>query len=87
MFDDANYTSASVPLSSAHSTQSASAGLASGDRANNSPEHRFDNPIYASVNDTLNNGDNVLHTVGGTGTSLMHLPPNGQQRTVSQIIM
>lgn len=86
IFDDAIYTSVSVPVSSAHSTQSAiaSVGHASSDRA---PEHRFDNPVYGSVNDTLNNGDNVLHTVGGTGASLMHLPPSGQQRTVSQITM
>ena len=87
IFDDAIYTSVSVPVSSAHSTQSAiaSAGHASSDRA---PEHRFDNPVYGgSVNDMLNNEYNVLHTVGGTGTSLMHLPPSGQQRTVSQITM
>jgi hypothetical protein len=87
LFDNAIYTSISVPASSADSTQSASAGLASSEWANNSPEHRFDNPIYGSVNDTLNNGHNVLHTVGGTGASLMHLPPSGQQRTVSQITM
>ena len=89
IFDDAIYTSVSVPVSSAHLIQSAmaSVGHASSGRA---PEHRFDNPIYGgSVNNTLNNGHNinVLHTVGGTGASLMHLPPTGQQRTVSQITM
>ena len=85
IFDDAIYFS--VPISSAYSTQSAGVGLASSDRASNSPERRFENPIYGSVNDTLNNGRNVLHTVGGTGASLMHLPSNGQPRSASQITM
>ena len=81
-------TSVSIPASSAHSTQSAiGVGLASSDQNNNSPEYRFDNPIYGGVSDTLNNGCNVLHTVGGAGASLMHLPQNGQQRSVSQITM
>lgn len=85
IFDDAIY-SASVPVSTAHSTQSAAGvGLANSDRAN-SPEYKFENPIYGSVNDTLSNGRNVLHTVGGTGASLMQLP-NGQQRSASQITM
>ena len=85
IFDDAIY-SASVPVSTAHSTQSAAGvGLANSDRAN-SPEYKFENPIYGSVNDTLSNGRNVLHTVGGTGASLTQLP-NGQQRSVSQITM
>ena len=43
--------------------------------------------IIRGVSDTMNNGCNVLHTVGGAGASLMHLPRNGQQRSVSQITM
>ena len=80
IFDDAIYTSVSIPVSSAHSTQSTTtgAGLASSDWDNNSPEYRFDNQLYGGVSDTINNGCNVLHTVGGAGASLTHLPQNGQ---------
>ena len=75
-------------VNSTQSTQSTGGiGPTSSDLANDSPEHRFDNPIYGSLNDTVNNGHNVLYMVGGTGASLMHLPANGQQRSVSQITM
>ena len=44
IFDNVIYTSVSIPVSSAHSTQSTTAdvGLASSDWDNNSPEYRFD---------------------------------------------
>ena len=77
IFDDAIYTS--VPISTAHSMSGV--GISNGDRTN-SLEYRFENPIYGSVNDTLNNGRNVLHSVGGTGGNLLQ---NGQLRSMSQV--
>ena len=56
-------------------------GISNGDRTN-SLEYRLENPIYGSVNDTLNNGCNVLHSVGGTGGNLLQ---NGQLRSMSQV--
>ena len=79
LFDDAIYFSA--PVTSAHSMSGV--GLSHNELINQSHlEYELANPIYESVNTTMNNGRNVLHSVGEIGANLSH--PQ-QSRSLSEI--